>query len=265
MKKFLFLILLATCAATARAQGSNSNEPDFIVPSRPTVSNPAEFQKPGVLQLEYGYNANFHATGVSVQQDTPLALRFAVNRRLLLELDADSPFSQTSGGIRTTGAGDTQLGIQVVLQHESESRPGVAIAYFVKLPTASSTKGLGSGRVDHAWTGLVSKDVRGTTIDFNFSYVLAGRTSSSGHVSSGQAALALSRSVSKRFGIQGEISGSSRQDLQLGSLFALGAVTLQVNRRLVLDTGTRFGLTSDAPKVGIFAGFTVGIADLYKH
>jgi len=265
MKKFLFLVLLATGAATARAQGSNANEPDFIVPSRPTVSNPAEFQKPGVLQLEYGYNANFHATGVSVEQDTPLSLRFAVNRRLLLELDEDSPFSQTSGGIRATGAGDTQPGIQVVLQHESDSRPGVAVAYVIKLPTASSTKGLGTGRVDHALTGLISKNVHGTTIDFNFSYVLAGRTSTSGHVSSGQAALALSRSVSKRFGVQGEISGSSRQDLQPGSLFALGAVTLQVNRRLVLDSGMRFGLTSDAPRVGVFAGITVGIADLYKH
>jgi Putative MetA-pathway of phenol degradation len=265
MKKLLLLILVLTFGSAANAQSSSANDPDFIVPSRPTVSNPAEFQRPGVLQLEYGYNANLRAPGVSLEQDTPLALRFAVNRRVLLEFDEDSPFSQTNGRRRTTGAGDIELGIQVVLQHEKESRPGVAFAYFVKLPSASSTKGLGTGRVDHALTGLVSKSLRGTTIDFNFTYLVAGRTISSGHDSSGQAALALARPVSKKFGVEGEISGSSRQDQQPGSLFALGAVTYQVNRRLILDTGMRFGLTEEVPRVGFFAGITVGIADLYKR
>ncbi len=265
MKRLLLLILLLTCVSAASAQSSSSKEPDFIVPSRPTVSNPAEFQKPGVLQLEYGYNANFHATGVSVEQDTPLSLRFAVNRRVLLELDEDSPFSQTAGGLRTTGAGDTQLGIQIVLQHEKESRPGVSFAYYVKLPSASSTEGLGTGRVDHALIGLISQSIRGTTIDFNIAYLLAGRTSSSGHASSGQGALAASRSVSKRLGVQGEISGSSRQDTQPGALFTLGAVTYKVNSRLFLDTGIRFGLTKEAPRVGFFAGVTVGIVELYKR
>jgi hypothetical protein len=42
-------------------------------------------------------------------------------------------------------------------------------------------------------------------------------------------------------------------------------VTYQVNRRLVLDAGIRFGLTEQAPRVGFFAGVTVGIADLYKR
>ena len=46
--------------------------------------------------------------------------------------------------------------------------------------------------------------------------------------------------------------------------FALGAVTYQINRRLVLDSGLRFVLTHDAPRSGLFAGLTIGVADLYK-
>ena len=118
----LFLLLALACAANA--QSPDPDEPDFIVPSRPTVSNPAEFQRPGVLQLEFGYSANLHAPGVSSEQDLPLALRFAVSRRLLLEFDGDSPSSQTVAGVRTTGVSDTQLGVQIVLRHENESRPG---------------------------------------------------------------------------------------------------------------------------------------------
>jgi hypothetical protein len=259
----LFLMLALACAANA--QSPDPDEPDFIVPSRPTVSNPAEFQRPGVLQLEFGYSANFHAPGVSTEQDLPLALRFAISRRLLFEFDSDSPISQTVARVRTTGVGDTQLGIQVVLQHEKESRPGVSFAYYVKLPTASSAKGLGTGRVDHNFIGFISKKFGGTTVDFNAIYLLAGRTSDNGHASSGQAALAASRNVTKRFGIQGEISGFSRNDEQSGAMFVLGAVTYQVNRRLVLDSGMRFGLSHDAPRAGFFAGMTVGLANLYRR
>lgn len=268
--RFLFFSFVAALsAASIYAQTSPpapDDEPDFIVPARPTVSNPAEFQRPGVLQLEFGYNANFHASGnYKYEQDAPLALRFAVNRRLLLELDTDSPYSQKDlSGVKNTGAGDTQLGIQAVLQPEKESRPGIAFAYYIKLPTAGSAKNLGTGRVDHTFIGLVSKKVGQTTVDFNAIYLLAGRTSGNGFASSGQAALAVSQNITKQFGVQGEISGSSRNDMQSGAMFGLGVVTYQLNRRIVFDSGLRFGLTSEAPRVGVVAGITIGIANLYK-
>jgi hypothetical protein len=218
-----------------------------------------------VLQLEFGFNSNFNAPGASSTYDFPLALRFAVSRRLLLEFDGDNPLSQTSAGVRATGVGDTQLGVQFVLQHEKEKRPGFSLAYYVKLPTASSVKGLGSGRVDQNFITLVSKKIGGTTVDFNASYLLAGRTSTSGHASSGQAALAASHDLTKRWGVQGEISGSSRNDEQPASLLLLAAVTYQVNKRVVLDSGVRAGLTHDASREGFFAGMTVGVADLYHR
>ena len=267
--RFTFFVLLATASVFGvRAQTSETppdDEPDFIVPARPTASNPAEFQKSGVLQFELGYNANFHAAGTEKQQDLPLALRFAVNRRILLEFDSDSPSSQTdTSKTTTTGTGDSQLGIQFVLQPENKSRPGVSFAYYVKIPTANEEKGLGTGKVDHNFIGLVSKTVGKTTVDFNAIYLLAGKTSTTGHTSSGQAALAITESLSKKFGVQGEISGFSRNDEQSGAIFGLGVVTYQLNKRMVFDSGVRFGLTSDAPRVGIVAGITVGIADLYK-
>ena len=110
----LFTLLGGAAFAQTQTQGeTNDDEPDFIVPARPTASNPAEFQSPGVLQIEYGFNGNWRARDYSSQQDTPLALRLAVTRRLLFELDTDSPFSQKENGVRETGAGDTQLGAQV--------------------------------------------------------------------------------------------------------------------------------------------------------
>jgi hypothetical protein len=260
------VIVLGGFAARVQAQDQTTPDgPDFIVPSRPTVSNPAEFQRPGVLQLEIGYNANFLAPGVHLQQDMPLALRFAISRRVLLEFDGDSPSSQTVAGVRVTGAGDSQLGIQIVLYHEKDSRPGFSVAYYIKLPTADSAQGLGTGRVDHNFIALVSKKIRGMTVDFNASFLFSGRTTDSGHASSGQVAVAASHNVTRRLGVQGEISGYSRNDAQSGAMLALGAITYQINRKLVLDGGLRFGLIRNAPRSGLFAGLTVGLSNLYKH
>ena len=44
-----------------QSQSKKEDEPDLIEPARPGVSNPAEFQRPGVLQLEYGYDGSFRA------------------------------------------------------------------------------------------------------------------------------------------------------------------------------------------------------------
>ena len=104
------LVFLLCCCGAGSAQtqpASPATEPPFIVPARPTVSNPAEFQKPGVLQLESGFNANFHASGVSSEQDTPIAIRFAASSRVLLEADVDAVISQAATGQeRATGFGD---------------------------------------------------------------------------------------------------------------------------------------------------------------
>jgi hypothetical protein len=70
--------------------------------------------------------------------------------------------------------------------------------------------------------------------------------------------------LTRRFGLQGEISGVGRNDAQPGALLALGAVTYQVNKRMVLDAGVRFGLSRDAPADGFIGGITFGIADFHR-
>lgn len=262
---FCGFVVLSLAGAAYAQEDPPDDEPEFIVPGRPGITNPAEFQQPGVLQLEIGYNADFHSSDFKVQQDMPLALRFAVNSRLLLELDTDSPFSQTDKMNNTeTGAGDTQLGIQAVLQKENKVRPGIALAYYIKIPTASESKGLGTGKFDHSFIGLFSKKFGDTTVDFNAFYLLQGRTSRNGYESSGQGALSVSQEVTKHFGLEAEINGHSRSDMESGEMFALGSVYYKVNKRLTVDGGMRFGLTPDAPRAGVFAGITVGVANLYK-
>jgi hypothetical protein len=250
--------------ATQQSSGRQEEE-EFIKPSRPSVANPAEIQKAGVLQVEYGYDANFRANDFRTQQTLPLALRFAATGRLLIELDLDTVKSETDeNGNRETGVGDARLGFQVVALRDTKSHPALAFAYYVKLPSGSEEKGLSTGRIDHKILLLLSKKFGKTEMDLNLAYLNVGREDSSRRASGGQGAVSFAYEFENKLGIEGELSGQSLDDVQPRGLFALGALTYKVTRRFQLDGGMRFGLNPEAPRVGVFGGVVVGVANLYR-
>jgi hypothetical protein len=254
-----------TDALRNKAQPSQSEE-EFTKPSRPSVANPAEIQKAGVLQLEYGYDALFRAAEFRTEQSLPVALRFAASSRVLVELDLDAVKSETDEtGLRMTGIGDTRLGIQVVALKDTKEHPALAFAYYIKLPSADEGKGLGTGRIDHKVMMLLSKKFGQTDMDINVAYLNVGREDSSRRASGGQGAISFAYEFKNNLGVEGELSGESVDDVQPRGIFALGALTYKVNRRLRLDGGMRFGLNPEAPRTGVFAGMTVGVANLYKR
>jgi hypothetical protein len=241
-------------------------EEEFIKPARPTVATSAEIQKAGVLQVEFGYDSDFRAEEFRTQQAVPLTLRFAAGSRTLLEADLDVVKSETDeAGARMTGVGDTRLGVQLVALKETEKHPAMAFAYYVKLPSADEEEGPGTGRIDHRIVGLLSKKFGETDVNLNLAYLNVGREDSERRASGGQAAIALSREFENDFGFEAELSGQSVDDVQPRGVYALGALTYKVSRRLRLDGGVRFGLNPEAPRVGVFAGMTVGLTKPSKR
>lgn len=254
-------------AATVK-QPHTDDEEDFIKPSRPTTANPAEFQKAGVLQIEYGYDSNFRASDFHLQQSVPFSLRFAAASNLLLEAEVEALQAEQTvrDGIMEIGAGDTRLGFQVLAVKETEKHPALAFAYNVKIPTASASQMLGTGRYDHRVTALMSKKLgENTDLDINVAYLNVGREDSPRRADGGLAAINLSHEFENKFGFEAEVSGNNLDDLQPRGVYALGALTYKVNKRLRFDSGLRFGLSNEAPRTGFFPGFTVGVADFFKR
>jgi len=236
--RIAFLLLAVTISASA--QSSQSDDEDFIKPARPSVANPAEIQKAGILQIEYGYDSNFRASDFRLQQSLPLNLRFAAHSRFLIEAEVETVQSlrMDKGGKLENGVGDTRLGFQAVALKESGKHPALAFAYNVKLPTASESKMLGTGRYDHKLTALVSKKLgENTDLDINFAYLNVGRDDSERRADGGLAAVNISHEFENKFGFEAEISGNSLDDVQPQGVYALGALTYKVNKRLRFDTG----------------------------
>jgi len=246
------------------AVGANRQQKDkFIVPSRPTVSEPAEIQRKGVLQLEFGPDAEFDAKEFRNQQTTPLELRFAALSRLLLDFFLEAVKSQvdrTDG--RMTGVGDAIIGLQVVV-FKRTGYPTFALAYHPKLPTASKEKDLGNGRVDHKAVLLISEQLGGLNLNINAAYLNVGRKDSGRRADGGLFSIALSHRFENQFGLFGELSGQSLEYSLPRGVYPLGGVTYRVNPRLRFDAGLRFGIGAEAPRVSVVAGVVFGIADLY--
>ncbi|MCA1640670.1 MAG: transporter [Acidobacteria bacterium] len=229
--------------APAAPAKSGEEEEDFIKPDRPTVASPAEIQKPGVLQVEFGYDGNFRSEEFRAEHTAPLSLRFAASSRLLLAFEIDSFKSETDNETRErrAGVGDARLGFQIVALKDTEAHPALAFSYRLKLPAASERKRLGTGRFDHELLFLLSKKIGKTDFDFNAGFLADGEEGGAGWDHGGLAAFAVSREFENDFGVEAEISGMS------------------------LDWGVRFGLNPEAPRAGVFGGLSVGVADLYRR
>jgi outer membrane putative beta-barrel porin/alpha-amylase len=246
------------------ALSANRQQKDnFIVPSRPTVSEPADIQRVGVLQLEFGLDAESDAKEFRNQQTTPLDLRFAALSRLLLDFQLEVIKSQVDRADgRMTGVGDAIIGLQVVA-FKRAGYPTFAFAYHSKLPTASKEKELGNGRVDHKAVLLISDQLGGLNLNINAAYLNVGRKDSGRRADGGLFSLALSHRFENHFGLFGELSGQSLEYSLPRGVYPLGGVTYWVNPRLRFDAGLRFGIGAEAPRVSVVAGFVFGIADLY--
>jgi hypothetical protein len=223
------------------------------VPNRPTVSTPAQPVQPGVLETEWGIDA------AASHQDINGLLKFGVSKNFELRITNNS-FTADSGA---HGVGDTALGFKYRLTQDSGSHPSLALMYMAKLPTAGDV--LGSGEADHAFTLLVSKDLRKHHFDFNLIANLLGRPQG-GFDRSYLNALAWSHPLRGKWGATAEFSGtSSPNPLTPASAQFLAAGTYIARPRLVFDCGMAARITGNLPNATFIAGVTYSIADLHRQ
>jgi hypothetical protein len=264
------LVNLLVCAAIcspAAAQWISKQTgcyADSIIanPNRPTVANPADITQYGVLELEYGWDRQWPEAGVR-QTSFGGLLKFGLLCDVELRWNTTSFLSQTdpSGTHRTFG--DNWLGPQVRVYKQTKLVPSLAFSYAVKIPSASTNAGLGSGQVDHAFTFLASKDIAKFHFDFNATEFLIGRANT-GLDTNQQLNLTFAHVLYKGLQFTGEFYGQTQLNQATpGFASSLWALTYSLTPRLVIDGAFEAGLTSGGAHRHAFAGITYSIANLY--
>ena len=262
----LVVSLIASAPAWAQWMGKQTGcYADSIVanPNRPTVANPADITQYGVLELEYGWDRTWPEEGVR-QTSLGGLLKFGLLCDVELRWTMTSLLSQTGGGATHRGFGDNWIGPQVRLYRQTKRWPTLAFSYAAKIPSASTEDSLGTGRVDHSFGFLASKDIAGVQFDFNATHFWIGRQSAAGFDQNDQLNLAFSHTIRGGLGFTGEFYGDTQLDQTTASFVSsLWALTYTITPRLVMDGGFEGGLSSGGPHRHVFAGFTYSIGNSY--
>ena len=262
----IFISLVVPSPASGQWMGKQTGcYADSIVanPNRPTVANPADITQYGVLELEYGWDRIWLQRGVH-QTTLEGLLKFGLLCDVELRWTTTSFLSQTTGNITQQGFGDNWLGPQIRIYRQTKRIPSLAFSYAVKIPSADSKNGLGSGRVDHSLTILTSKDVRHIHFDFNATQFWLGRQNGHGFDRNNQLNLAFSFPVRGPLQFTGEVYGDTEvNQTSPGFASSLWALTYAVRPRLVIDSGYEAGLTSGGPRRHVFVGVTYSVGNLY--
>lgn len=235
-------------------------------PNRPTDSNSADVLDPGILQWEYGFSREWDGGG-AFQNLVVGEWRFGLLRNVEVRWGGNPWIRNSAVGGEHQGFGDQYFSAQYRLHEEKNSAPALAASYSVTVPVANQSQGLGSGRFDHCFAFLASKEIHSFTFDFNVLYNLIGREDSGVRDHNGQFFLAAQRSIYGPFSMMAELGGqtrlNSREDASASNLWAMA---FRARPRVVLDGGIEVGITKGAPPKRIFFGITYAVADLHsKH
>lgn len=233
-------------------------------PNRPTVANPADITQYGVLELEYGWDRTSLDAGARVTTAGGL-LKFAMLCDIELRWTMTNYIGENTAAGGQQGTGDNWFGSQIRFYKQTPRVPSMAVSYAAKFPSASTAKGLGSGRYDHELTFLASKDFGQSHFDFNASWFFIGRAAASGYDSDNQINLAFSHPLVSGLGFTAELYGNTQLNAATpGFASSLWALTYTILPRLVVDGGIDVGITHGAPQKRFFAGFTFSIVDVYR-
>jgi len=232
-------------------------------PNRPTDSNSADVLDPGVLQWEYGYSREWDGGG-AFQNLIVGEWRFGLLRNVEVRWGGNPWIRDSTANSEREGFGDQYFSAQYRFRGEKGNLPALAASYSLTAPAASESLGLGSGRFDHCFAFLASKEARSFTFDFNALYNLIGRDDSNVRDHNGQFFLGAQQAVYGPLSLMAELGGQTRLNSDEGpSATNLWAIAFRARPRIVLDGGIEVGITNGTPPKRIFFGITYAVANLY--
>ena len=252
------LLRARALAAVAMLSGMSSfaqvpaGDQPSVTPYRPSVSTPAALSAPGWLEIEAGV---LHARGsATTRRDSlPYTLKLAFSSDWGVRLGGDAWVRQTDeAGQRITGGGDSSVVLKRRFGVDDASAFGLEAG--ATLPTGR--RGISSGKSDYSIGGIYSADVGQYHTDINLVFTRIGTVDPGTNRTQTLWAASLSKSLTERWGVVGELSGTHQGGVD-STRQLLFAASYNVSKSLTLDAGLARSLRSGAPDWSVFTGLTV--------
>jgi hypothetical protein len=263
-RRFVRHVLGVVLALACAALPSVAQEDDRIEPDRPDVTNGTHIVDVGLLQVELG-GLYSHAGGSDQRGfGSPVAMRVGLTDWLEARVSSDGLITQTQGGARQTGLGNTQVGAKVRLWADPGGVPVVSVLPTISFPTADPAKGFGSGDRDYLLAFLSGTDIgEHWHADGNYGIGRIGAGNGAPHFTQHLVSLSVSVASSDNMNPYVEAFWFSRQDpggpavgaIDAGGIYEIGA-------RYAVDGGVEVTVTGAAHDVSIFGGLSLVVGNI---
>jgi len=244
-------LALATLSAFALVADSGAGAPKAC---RALFSTSAGLTEPGVAELEFGVQ-RIHNRDGSEDAFAPTQLNVGVTKWFDLRLGWSGPaLRKDSQGEARTGDTDPVIGSQVLFLSQAGSGVDLGLAYWHKLPRASVSKGIGTGRHDDTLVATLSRTFGAWAIDANAGANWIGRPAGEGRVRQAAASLAITWAVRPGWNVTVDTYALAATELNKRAVSSILAVSREVSPDLCVDMGVEAGLTQGAPRMSLNAG-----------
>ena len=223
---------------------------------RPLVTEDTETVEKGSTEIEIGFD--YLRDGNGDRYYTPsLQVEYGPWERIEVAVGMPYIFLHAQEASRVHGIGDAYAYLKYRVWEEGKKYPALTLKPLVKFPTASQSKGLGSGRSDFALTAAFSKSFPGIHIYSDATYTVFGEKHVNDQFSFG---LAGEVEVGKGFNFVSEVRygsnfNSTRKDDPATFLAGLQAEFAGA----VFDAAVTVGLNHSAPDYIFSVGVTLKI------
>ena len=236
---------------------------DAIEPDRPDVTNGTHIVDIGLLQIEIG---GLYTRAASRQHafGSPFTARVGLTDALEVRFGTDGLLTESDGITHATGFGNIQIGAKLRLFADPGGAPVLSLLTAVNLPTASASKGLGSGSADYTIAFLTGADIgRRGHVDVNYGIGDIGAGDGQPHFVQHLVSVSASAAASENWNPYVEAFWFSSQDAGGGAVTAIDAGAIyQLGARYALDGGLQFGVSRNAPAFAAFGGVSLVVGEI---
>jgi hypothetical protein len=243
------VVMLASLAAAQEP----ARDPHAVQPERPTVATHAYTVAPGWLEIEAGVELDRYA-GRSGGGSAPVVFKMGLAPRLQFDLDA--AIVRPAGG-SAFGVGDLSVALKWRLAERVPVVGAFTVIPSLKLPTAPTSSGLGTGTTDLGLVLVSSRQLGQVELDVNVGLTrrfgsdsLAPRSATLWTASLGGPAVGALGWTVELYGYPATSGPAGAASI----VALLGGPTLLVRSWLALDAGVIVPLSGPQPRALYWGG-----------
>ncbi len=224
--------------------------------ARPLTTDETGTVEKGEFQLETGFDFA-RQENYDKEFGPSMTLSYGLLSRMDIGVASGYLFVDPAEGKKENGFADTELKVKYRLMDERGRLPSFAVTGKVKIPTASESKGLGSGKTDFSIITIFQKNLsKGLTLYLNLGYTFIGEHGANNEFNY---SLAGQFVLSDKWALVGEIFGVNNFNGRRGDDPISGLLGIQhiIKDGIVWDAGVEIGMSKAAPDFRITTGLTI--------